>query len=46
MTWTVEYLNKEVLEEAEALAADQRARLQRIIEPVQLQCPRAPCEAP
>lgn len=34
--WTVEYLKQEVLEEAEALAADQRARLQRIIELVQL----------
>ncbi|MGQ0595099.1 MAG: type II toxin-antitoxin system RelE/ParE family toxin [Gammaproteobacteria bacterium] len=36
MAWTVEYLNQEVLEETGALAADQRARLQRIIELVQV----------
>ncbi|MFH0342199.1 MAG: type II toxin-antitoxin system RelE/ParE family toxin [Chromatiales bacterium] len=36
MNWTVEYLNRAVLEEAEALVPDQRARLQRIIELVQV----------
>ena len=36
MTWTVEYLNRAVLEEAEALVPDQRARVQRIIELVQV----------
>ncbi len=37
MTWTVEYLNRAVLKEAEALVPSQRARLQRIIELVQAQ---------
>lgn len=36
MSWTVEYLNLAVLKEAEALVPDQRARLQRIIELVQV----------
>jgi phage-related protein len=36
MIWTVEYLNRAVLKEAQALAPDQRARLQRIIELVQV----------
>ena len=36
MTWTVEYLNRAVLKEAEALVSNQRARLQRIIELVQV----------
>ena len=36
MTWMVEYLNQTVVEEAEALPVDMQARLQRIIELVQL----------
>lgn len=36
MTWMVEYLNQTVVEEAEALLVDMQARLQRIIELVQL----------
>ena len=36
MTWMVEYLNQTVVEEAEALPIDMQARLQRIIELVQL----------
>jgi len=36
MTWVVEYLNQAVVEEAETLPVDMRARLQRIIELVQL----------
>jgi hypothetical protein len=35
MTWMVEYLNRAVLKEAEALVPNQRARLQRIIELVE-----------
>ena len=36
MTWMVEYLNQTVVEEAETLPVDMHARLQRIIELVQL----------
>ena len=36
MTWMVEYLSQTVVEEAEALPVDMQARLQRIIELVQL----------
>ena len=36
MTWTVEFLNRAVLKEAEALVPNQRARLQRIIELLQV----------
>ena len=36
MTWMVEYLNQTVVEEAEALPVGMQARLQRIIELVQL----------
>ena len=37
MAWRVEYLNQTVLAEAGALPVDQRARLQRIIELIQVQ---------
>jgi len=35
MIWSVEYLNESVVGEANALAPDQRARLQRVIELIQ-----------
>jgi phage-related protein len=37
MAWRVEYLNQTVLAEAGALPADQRARVQRIVELIQVQ---------